>query len=512
MSPTPPSSGHQSLSQLQGLRQQQSLSPQQVLFLRLLGLNTLELEDDVHRTLDENPALEAVDEIASPEIDDLDSKLPPPESYDQSESFNESAEHLQLSDFNRDEDVPFGRPDELLDRFASPSGGADADFRPRETADSSIGSTVMDHIEQQVAELPLDSRQRLIASHIAGNIDDNGYLATSLRQIADDLAFNDGIDVSLAEINTVFEAMRALDPPGICAVDLRDCLLLQLKRRRRTDSSPALATAIEMVADYFDLFSKRHFDRLTSSLGITREELKKAVDIVRSLNPKPGSLVGSSHLEEMANQITPDFIVDTDGHNIELQMTNSIPALRIETSFDIDDAALPARRKGAADAMAFIRSRRDDASAYIHAIDLRRQTLYRIMRAIISLQKDFFLSEGEPSELRPMILRDVAAITGDDISVVSRATAGKYVATRYGTYPLKFLFNEAPTPESADSAIKIIGIIKSLVEAEDHTSPLSDEALTALLHEKGYAIARRTVAKYREKASIPVARLRRRIS
>ncbi|MFG6423386.1 MAG: RNA polymerase factor sigma-54 [Paramuribaculum sp.] len=506
-----PSSPRQSLGQVQGLRQQQTLAPQQVLFLRLLGLNTLELEDEVQRTLEENPALEAVDDMPDPDAEELESKLPPRESYDDGDTFDESAEHLQLSDFQRAEDVPFAGPDELIDSFMASSGRTDPALRARESADSTIGTSVMEHLESQIAELPLDEQQRIIASHIAGNIDDNGYLCATLRQIADDLAINDGIEVTTAEVNTVFEAMRTLDPPGICAVDLRDCLLLQLRRRELTDRSPAVATAREMVADFFDLFSKRHFDRLCSAMSITRDELKKAAEIVKSLHPKPGALISGSRVDDLTNQITPDFIIDTDGSTIDLQMTNSIPALKVESSFDIDDAALPARRRGSADAQAFIRTRRDDAAAYIHAIDLRRQTLYRIMRAIIHLQRDFFLSEGDPSTLRPMILKNVSSITGDDISVVSRATAGKYVATRYGTYPLKFFFNEAPSAESADSSIKIIETLRSIVADEDPSDPLSDEALTAMLHQLGYKIARRTVAKYREKASIPVARLRRRL-
>lgn len=486
------------------------LSPQQVLYLRLLGLNALEIEDEVHRTLEENPALEAVDGSTPHELDELESKLPPQESYDDGATFNESAEDLQLSDFMRAEDIPFSGPDSGLDDFITPSRN-EFSGQGRETADSSAGSSVMDYLESQIAELPLTERQRLIASHIAGNVDDNGYLCATPRQIADGISFNDGIDVTVSEVNSVLSAMRTLDPPGICAVDLRDCLLLQLVRREKTDGSPAVETAREMIDDYFDLFSKRHFDKLCSALGVTREELKKAIDVVRSLNPKPGSIISGSHTDELTNQITPDFIVDSDGNNIELQMNNSIPSLQIESSFDIDDSALPARRRGTSDAMAFIRSRRDDAAAYIHALDMRRHTLYRIMRAIISIQRDFFLSDGDRTTLKPMILKDVAAITGDDISVVSRATAGKYVATRYGTYPLKFFFNEAPTSESADSSIKIIETLRSLVASEDPAEPLSDEALTAMLHEKGYNIARRTVAKYREKALIPVARLRRRL-
>lgn len=506
--PSTPRYGRQDLTQTQALRQQQALSPQQVLYVRLLGLNALEMEDEVRRAMDENPALETAEGTADMAPEELEGKLPP---ADDDTPFTESAESLQLSDFRSDEDVPFLDYSEAAERLTSPSGRIDPSGRVGENNDSASLSSVNDHLTAQLAELSLTPRQKLIGRHIIGNIDDNGYITASLRQIADEIAIHDAVDVTPDEVNTVFRAIRTLDPAGIGAVDLRDCLLMQLRRREIADPSPAVATAREMVADYFDLFSKRHFDRLCSALAIDRKQLQKAIDVVRSLNPKPGSVLSGSRADEFVNQITPDFIIDSDGHTIDLQMTDSVPSLRIESSFDIDDAALPPRRKGTPDAAAFIRSRRDEAAAYIHAISLRRQTLYRVMRAIISLQRDFFLSDGDPSTLRPMILRDVAAVTGDDISVVSRATAGKYAATRWGTYPLKFFFNEAPNPEIGDSSIKIIETIRDIISHENPSAPYSDEDLAAMLLEKGYRIARRTVAKYRERASIPVARLRRRL-
>lgn len=500
----------QSLSQTQGLKQQQTLSPQQVLFVRLLGLNALEMEEEVGRQLDENPALEAIDDVAPQAYEGLEDRLPPSDD-DAPNAFTESAEELQLNDFSHEDEVTFGGPDDLIDAFIASSGSFDPGERARDIASTDLSSTIMDHLNAQITELPLTPRQRLIASHITGNIDDNGYLTVSLRQIADEIAIHDAVEVTTEEVNEVFQHIRRLDPAGIGAVDLRDCLLLQLRRKAQTESSPTLSTAIEMIADYFDLFSKRHFDRLCSALSINRAQLKTTVDLIRTLNPKPGAIIGGSHTDDFNNQITPDFVIETDGSNIDLQMANTIPALRVESSFNIDDAALPQKRRRADDAMTFIRSRRDDALAYIQAINQRQRTLFRVMRAIISIQRDFFTGEGVPSELKPMILKDVSAITGDDISVVSRATAGKYVATRSGTYPLKFFFNEAPNSESADPSIKIIETLRDIIAAENPSDPYPDETLTAMLHERGYNIARRTVAKYREKALIPVARLRRRI-
>lgn len=508
MSTNNPSTPRQGLAQTQNLQQIQTLSPQQVLYGRLLGLNAIEMEDEVRRALDENPALEVDDDMVPPQSDEAEASLPPSE---EGEPFDESAERLQLSDYSNEDDIPFITSPDSIDRFISSSGRIDPSIRARETVDASVTSTIVDFLNEQLAELPLTERQRIIARHIIGNIDDNGYLAATLRQISDDMALNEGLDVTLDEVNAVFDAIRTLDPPGICAVDLRDCLLLQLHRRRAKDNSPAMATACEMVADWFDLFSKRHFDRLCSALDIDRERLRKAVDIVHSLNPKPGGIFSGSHVDDYINQITPDFFVDIDGTNIDLRMNNTVPQLRIESSFDISKAAPLPRRKGEPDPMAFIRARRDEAATYINVVDARRRTLFRVMRAIISLQRDFFLSEGDISRLRPMILRDVEAITGDDISVISRATAGKYIATPWGTYPLKFFFNGSPNPESADATIKVIETLRGLIAAEDPADPLSDAQLADMLREKGYNIARRTVAKYRERIAVPVARLRRRI-
>ncbi|MCM1029532.1 MAG: RNA polymerase factor sigma-54 [Pseudoflavonifractor sp.] len=507
-----PSSSHSprhSLSQVQSLKQQQSLSPQQVLYVRLLELNALEMEEEVSRTLDENPALEAVSDPMAEAADVSNA------TDEEGRPFEESAESLQLGDFSDAEDVPFvvGDISDSFANFLSESGRADPSVRARETADAGAMSTVMDHLAAQLAELPLSPRQRLIATHIIGNIDDNGYLTVSLPQIADDLAIQDGIEVSPDEVKIVFNAIRQLDPPGICALDLRDCLLLQLRRLGRSDKSPDLAVATEMIADFFDFFSKRHFDRLTSALSVDRDRLKRAIDIVRSLNPKPGAMISGSHADNLSASITPDFIVDSDGQNIDLEMTNTIPELRVESSFDIDDAALGIQKgqksSRAASAASFIRSRRDEATTYINAIRQRRDTLYRVMRAIISLQRDFFTGDGDPTLLHPMILKDVAAITGDDISVISRAATGKYVATRYGTYPLRFFFSEAPTSDIADSPIKILETLRAIIRDEDPANPLGDEALADILAKKGYSLARRTVAKYREKAGIPIARLRK---
>ena len=301
--------------------------------------------------------------------------------------------------------------------------------------------------------------------------------------------------------------VRSLDPAGVGATDLRDCLLLQLDRMRRSTEQ---LTAREIIRDYFDLFSKRHFDKIASALGITRDALDDALAVISRLNPKPGALLAPSGLEDRSRHISPDFLVepDSDG-NLSLTLLNRIPELNVSQTFAEDTPLPPASQREAAAARLFIKSRRDDAQGFIRLISMRQEALYRVMAAIMAVQREFFLTD-DPSRLRPMVLRDIAARTGYDLSVVSRATQGKYVATPRGTYPLKMLFNErSKDNDDATTSPRISAFLTELVEAEDKAKPLSDEQLTSLLRARGLDIARRTVAKYRERLGFPVARLRK---
>ncbi len=271
-----------------------------------------------------------------------------------------------------------------------------------------------------------------------------------------------------------------------------------------------MKVATEIVEHNFDLLSRMDFDKLGRALKVSDGQLRNAMGVIRSLDPKPGGAsLGTIDQEDKMRHITPDFIVDNEGGTLSLTIPNRIPSLQVEKSFaDADVEIEPGTPGRQAEAKAFIKSRRDDAASFIKAISMRNETLLRVMTAIMKIQRDFFLTDDEHT-LRPMILKDIAEMTGYDISVVSRATSGKYVATRQGIYPLKFFFSERPKENSDTSSHEIMAALKKLIEDEDKVNPLSDEALAAALTAQGYEIARRTVAKYREKAGLPIARLRR---
>ena len=479
----------ESLSQSLEQRLQLRLSPMQMRLVRMLEMTEPEIEEEVRREVDDNPALEVVDTPVAGE--------------EPTETYGESAEQMQLADYRDEDDIPPYRLE------ANNRSADDVRFEPVAVA---AGESLMESLMSQLAETDLSQRQLAIARYIVGNIDDNGYMTRTLPQIDDDLAIDAGIEVDMAEIKDIFARIRTLDPAGVGAYDLRDCLSLQL---RRMPDSEAVRTAREIVDNYFDVFSLRHFDRLGSLLGISRESLREADEVIRSLDPKPASRFGESDADDRARHIVPDFYVEVDRNDrITVSMPGSLPELAIERSFDVDDEVSVAdtgetsMRKR--EALSFISSKRRDASDFIELLRLRRVTLMKVMEAIARWQREFFLSEDE-SRLRPMVLKDIAGAIGMDISVVSRATAGKYVATQGGVYPLKFFFNERVSEDEDASSREILSALRVLIQEEAPSSPLSDDALTVRLTEMGYNIARRTVAKYRERLGIPVARLRKKL-
>lgn len=473
------------LTQEQVARLKQSITPLQVQYSRLLEMNGPEVAEEVSRALDDNPALgiedgqEMFDDTGNPSVFET------PGNGDD------------------DDDSSFGNDGDLF-------GGKSAIY---ETATTVGTSTLTEFLIEQLSELSLTPQQRDVARIAIGGIDSNGYLTRTVQGIADDAAIQLGIDMPVEEVKETVNKVRSLDPPGVGAVDLRDCLLLQLRRMHDSGSNlPALDNAILIIDHYFDLFAKMHLEKLASALKLSRDQLSDALQLIKTLNPKPGASFGSSRIDDVAHHITPDFTVDNDGPSVTFTINDSYPALRLEESFNISEAALtPRMRDREHDAMLFIKSKRDEAVQLINALSMRRDTLRRVMRAIIALQPDFFASGGDMRKLKPMVLRDVAAATGIDISGVSRATAGKYVATRSGSYSLKSLFNESSGSNTDTAGPLIQAAIAEIVENEPADSPLSDEAITSALATKGYNVARRTVAKYRERAGIPPARLRRRL-
>lgn len=477
------------LEQQQSL--QQRLNPQNVALGRMVGMSVQEFEDEVRRELDDNPALEVVENDSTDHADD----------YGIEDNYGESAAELQQADYADDDDMPAYLGSRRYDGDESHVEVASY------TADDeeSMGEILMHRLG---AESDLDADDMRIAAHIIGNFDDNGYLTRPLRDIADDIAIAEGMYVDDADVRRVFDAIRALEPAGIGAVDLRDCLLLQLNR---LPSTVASVTAREIVAHHFDLFSKRHFDRLQAALDIDREGLTEALELIKTLNPKPASTLEGQRTIDKAMHVVPDYVVDyddvTDTFHVTVQ--GNVPQLGIESSFSADEppaTASPQRRQ----AYQFIRDKRNAAAAFIKIVELRSRTLLAIAEAIVRLQHDFFVS-GERGDIRPMVLRDVAAITGLDISVISRATSGKYVLTSHGIYPLKMLFNERPDADADVSTHQILTELGKLIEGEDKHSPLSDRELTDALRAAGFDTARRTVAKYRERLGYPVARLRKQL-
>lgn len=473
---------------------QQRLSPMQVRLVRMLEMSQPELEEAVRSEIDDNPALVAEDHLTEDDAHD-------------DATFGETADEIQLADYRDEDDIPTYR---LAVRNSSP------DDRPYFTEAVADGGSLIDYLMAQLAESDLAERQLAIARYIIGNIDGNGYMTRRLGEIEDDLAFDAGIETDPAELKRIFEVIRSLDPAGVGAVDLRDCLMLQLDRLDRNDSD--VMTAREIVGHYFDVYSLRHFDRLESMLGVDREALRRADELIRSLDPKPGSRFGENEADERARHIVPDFIVETGpGDRVTVSMPNSIPDLVIEESFRLpgEDESRASRGSAAAsgrerEAREFISAKRDEASDFIQLLSMRRSILMDVMKAIVRWQHEFFVTDDE-STLRPMVLKDLSGVTGYDISVISRATAGKYVATQRGVYPLKMFFNERVNDEEESSSHAILAAIREIVKTEDNSSPLSDEAIVDLLHNKGFNIARRTVAKYRERLGIPVARLRKKI-
>lgn len=475
--------GKESLRQVQQQALQQRLNIQNVALGRLLEMNMVQFEDEVRRELDDNPALELKNGETDKETDD----------------FNETPEQLQLADYADADDIPYYK----LEALNHEAGGTAFDPASVMPDDS---DSVLDILLRRLSnETELQPDELNVARYIIGNLDSNGYLTRSLEDIADDMAINEGIEVSRNKLIKAFEAVRALEPAGIGAIDLRDCLLLQLER---LETTPEVLTAILIIKDNFELFAKKHYDRLGNAVGTSASDLERALRLIQSLNPKPAaSLAGTP---DSSPHIIPDFILDYDATTelFTVSLSGRQPDLGIEESFS---ATHQAGGRGNSEADAFIKKKRDEATSFIKLAEMRGATLLAIAKTIVSKQSAFFAS-GDPAEIRPMILKDISAVTGLDISIISRAVAGKYILAPHGVYPLKYLFNERSSASSDTSSLEILEAIKKLINNEDKSSPLTDQELTEKLQASGYDIARRTVAKYRERLGYPVGRLRKQFS
>ena len=475
---------------------QQKLSPQQIQLIRLLELPAIELEERVKHELEDNPALEEgkepVDDFERTESEEGGEEIP---SVD-------TETDLSLGDYLTEDDIPDYKLREMTERAER-----------KEDVPFSVSQSLNEFLLQQLGLRDLPDKQMKIAEYIIGNIDDDGYLRRDLSAIADDLIFQAGQEVDEKEIESILNIIQDFEPAGVGARDLKECLLIQLDKKENT---PVTTLAIRVLTEYFEEFTRKHYDKILRGLDIDEETLKKVIHEITMLNPKPGSSWGGS-MEVAMSQIIPDFVVEAHNGELILSMNNrGVPDMRINREYaemfqdyTANKANQTAERR---DAVQFVKQKLDSAQWFIDAIKQRKETLQRTMEAIIYLQRDFFLT-GDEATLHPMILKDVAERAGYDISTISRVSNSKYVQTNFGIYPLKYFFSESMQTDTGEeiSTREVKKIMKEHVDAEDKRKPLTDEELATILKEKGYVIARRTVAKYREQLGIPVARLRKEI-
>lgn len=475
------------LSQTLAQTQIQKLSPQQIQGIKLLELPTLQLEARIAHEIEENPVLE---EEARKESEDGETT---------------KSDTSSIEEYIRAEEGSTSY------RLRANNSSADDDSRPRQI---SGGKSLADFLIEQLSFQHLTPRQASIANFVVGTIDDDGYLHRETEAIADDIAFKLALDVTTAEVESVIQIVQQLEPAGIAARSLAECLLLQIDALRNNSREVELAKRI--LRNYFDEFSKRHFAVIMNKSGATQDELRAAIDVITSLNPKPANGYSDDGSASSSPIIVPDFTLEYDEVEDEFELTiagRPLPELKINRDYlKMAEQALASKERSVADreALEFVKSKIDSAKWFISAIKQRRQTLMTTMRAILDFQRDYFI-DGDQSLLRPMILRDIAERTGFDISTISRVVNSKYIDTHFGVFLLKFFFSEGLATDSGEevSTREIKRLIAEWIENESKRDPLTDEALMVMLHDRGFQIARRTVAKYREIMNIPVARLRR---
>jgi len=500
----------------QGLNQKllQKLSPQQIQLMKLLQVPTAQLEERIKEEIELNPALEMSDEddeiaeepTLNNEITDFDndSESTPEDDFSEPDETINKEDDLDMTDF-------YDESDEGIADYKTRDANEFADpDNENKTIPVATRTTFHEYLEEQVGLLDLGDREKDIALHIIGSLDDDGYLRRDLDAVVDDLAFRQSIYSNVKEVEQILHQVQAFDPPGIGARSLEECLLIQLNRKEEPTEYTELAKKV--LSNYFEAFVKKHYDKLERGLGIESAELKKVIDEITRLNPKPGGAHSGGQTNEQT--IVPDFLITTSNGELILTLNSAnAPELRVSQSFKemmTDYKKSKVKSKDAKEALLFIKQKIESAKWFIDAIKQRQNTLYSTMQAIMQIQFDFF-STGDETRLKPMILKDIADKTGLDISTISRVASSKYVQTEYGTILLKFFFSESLTTESGEevSTREVKKILSDLIEAEDKSNPISDQDLTDILNIKGYNIARRTVAKYREQMSVSVARLRK---
>jgi RNA polymerase sigma-54 factor len=471
----------------------QKLSPQQIQVIKLLEIPTMLLEQRIKKELEENPILE--------EGDEADDKFEQEDEVTE-EDATKNDDEFTLDDYLNDEDVPSYRLN---------ANNTSKDDKHEEIP-FSIGISFHEHLESQLGLRVLTEKQYDLAKYIIGNIDEDGYLRRKLTAIADDISFSMGISTNEDELEQLLYIIHDFDPPGVGARDLQECLLLQINAKDQCMKEIALARKI--IKYHFDEFTRKHYDKIASKLNLEDDDLKEAIDEILKLNPKPGGSF-QDPLNQSIQHITPDFTLDQVDGEFQLNLNaRNVPELRISREYSDLIETFAHNRSNASrqdkEAMVFVKQKIDSARWFIDAIRQRQNTLMVTMKAIIEYQREFF-KEGDETKLRPMILKDIAEKTGLDISTISRVANSKYIQTHFGIYSLKFFFSEGMQTDSGEevSTKEIKKILHECIENEDKRKPLTDERLMTILQQKGYPIARRTVAKYREQLGVAVARLRK---
>ena len=489
--------------QKQEQRLQQAVSQQQLLQSHLIELPIQQFAERIETEMHDNPALES-----DSENPDLQEYPDYPDSPEATDDFDVQREREERSDALDAALENIGRDDEDLPVYH----GGQSSVEEREEMVYGQSVSFYDELLEQVGEMELSDQERYVMEYLIRSLDDDGFLRTPLENIADELAIYHNIDLSTGQLETVLKKLQRLDPPGIGARTLQECLLLQVNRREKS----AITLSMEKVlTNYFDEFTKKHWEKIAQQMTMDELQAETVFHELRRLNPKPGAAMGETVGRSM-QQITPDFVVDTqDDGTVTFSLNNGdVPQLQVSQSFADLLKEYQSNKDGLSrqmkEALLYTKQKVDAAQSFIDAVQVRRRTLTLTMKAIIHLQHRFF-EEGDEALLRPMILKDVAERTGLDLSTVSRVSNSKYVQTRWGIFPLKYFFSDGYVTESGEelSTREIKATLRELIDAEDKRKPMSDDALSEALKEKGYPIARRTVAKYREQLGIPIARLRK---
>jgi RNA polymerase sigma-54 factor len=476
------------LKQFLSQKLEQRLSPQQIQLMKLLQVPTMELDQRIKQEIEENPALEEGSDELEDEFDNQD---------DTDE--NDTDDEFDLSDYI---------DDDIAD-YKTNANNQSKDDEER-VIPLSGEQSFLEKLSEQLHLLDLNETEFIIADILIGNLDESGYLNRDLEALVDDLAFSMNVITSEQEVKSVLELIQTFDPAGVGAQSLQECLLLQINRKQDGDISRF--TAKKILEDFFQEFTKKHYDKIALKLEIEDTDLKDAIDEILRLNPKPGGSLRESAKNQL--QITPDFVINETDGSLELSLNSrNAPSLKVSRDYE---SMLRSYSEGAKttksdkEAVSFVRQKLDGAKWFIDAIKQRQQTLLLTMNAIMNYQFAYFLS-GDEAKLRPMILKDIADIVNLDISTISRVSNSKYVQTNFGIYPLKYFFSESLSTDSGEevSTREVKKILSEAINSESKKIPLTDEKLMDLLNEKGYNIARRTVAKYREQLNFPVARMRK---